>query len=56
MILKVKWYHPFLIKEPGCQTRSRLMEKLAKVQKNALSPYYMAMPEEKQIDTHSKME
>ena len=36
-----------LNKQPGCQTRSRLTEKLAKVQKNM--PYY---PEEKQIDTH----
>ena len=38
-----------LIKQPGCQTRSRLTEKLAKVQKNMHPPYY---PEEKQIDTH----
>ena len=45
-----------LIKEPGCQTRSRLTEKLAKVRKNGCAPYYMATPEEKQIDTHLKME
>ena len=44
-----------LIKEPGCQTRSGLTEKLAKVQKNSLAPYYMAIPEEKQIDTNSKI-
>ena len=30
--------------------RSRLTEKLAKVQKNAYAPYYMATPEENQID------
>ena len=44
-----------LIKEPGCQTRSRLTEELAKVQEN-MCTYYMAIPEEKQIDTYSKME
>ena len=32
------------------------MEKLAKVQKEARAPYYMATLEEKQIDIHSKME
>ena len=36
--------------------RSRLTEKLAKVRKNACALYYMATLEEKQIDTHSKME
>ena len=42
-----------LIKEPGCQTRSRLTEKLAKVQKNMHTPYYMATPEENQIDSYA---
>ena len=43
-----------LIKEPGCQTRSRLTEKLAKVQENVCAPYYMTTSEEKQIDMHFK--
>ena len=48
---------PFmLIKEPGCQMRSRLTEKLVKVWENARAPYYMATPEEKQTDMHLKME
>ena len=45
-----------LIKEPGCQTKSRLTEKLAEVWENTRAPYYMATPEEKQTDMHSKME
>ena len=45
-----------LIKEPGYQTKSRLTEKLAKVWENACALYYKATPEEKQIDTDSKME
>ena len=35
--------------------RSRLTERLEKVQKNVCAPYYMATPEEKQIDTHLKL-
>ena len=42
-----------LIKEAGCQTRSRLTEKLAKVQKNAHASYYIATPEEIQIDSYA---
>ena len=42
-----------LIKEPGCQTRPRLTGKLAKVQKNAHAPYYMATPEENQIASYA---
>ena len=38
-----------LIKEPGCQIRSRLIEKIAKERKNVCTPYYMAIPEEKEI-------
>ena len=33
--------------------RSRLTEKLAKVQKNICAPYYMAIPEENQIDSYA---
>ena len=52
MVLKVSQMVPsMLIKEPGCQMRSRLTEKLAKVRKNARVPYYMATLEENQIDT-----
>ena len=41
-----------VIKELGCQTRSRLTEKLAKVRKMCMHhTSYMATPEEKQIDT-----
>ena len=40
-----------LIKELGCQTKSRLTEKLTKVRKNAHAPYYMATLEENQIDS-----
>ena len=41
--------------------RSRLTEKLAKMQKNVCAQYYVATgiiatPEEKQIGTHLKME
>ena len=47
---------PFtLIKEPDCQTRSS-PEKLAEVWKSERAPYCMATPEEKQIDTHPKIE
>ena len=43
-----------LIKEPaGCQTRSSLTEKLAKVRKNARTPYDMATSEENQIDSYA---
>ena len=42
-----------VIKEPGCQTRSKLTEKLAKVQENMHAPYYMATPEENQIDSYT---
>ena len=42
-----------IIKEPGCQTRSRLTEKLAKVQKNALAPCDMTTPKEKKIDSYA---
>ena len=42
-----------LIKEPGCRTRSRLTEKLAKVKKNVCAPCYMATPEEKQIYSYT---
>ena len=42
-----------LNKEPGYQTRSRLTEKLAKVQKNVHAPYYMAISEEDQIDSYA---
>ena len=42
-----------LIKEPGCQTRSRQTEKLAKVRENTHAPYYMATPEENQIDSYA---
>ena len=42
-----------LIKEPGCQAVSRLTEKLAKMWKNVRAPYYMATPEEKQIDMYA---
>ena len=45
-----------LIKEPGYQTRSRVTEKLAEVWENMCASYYMATPEEKQIDMHLKME
>ena len=45
-----------LLKGPGCQTRSRLTEELANVRKNLHAPYYMATTEEKQIDTHLKLE
>ena len=38
-----------LIKEPCCQTRPRLTEKLAKVRKNVHAPYYIATAEENQI-------
>ena len=42
-----------LIKEPGFQIRSKLIEKFAKVLENVHAPYYiMATPEEKQIDMH----
>ena len=43
-----------LIKEPGCQMRSGLTEKLAKVWKNTHAPYYRATLEEKQTDMHFK--
>ena len=45
-----------LIKEPGSKLRSKLTEEIAKVQKNACAPYYMATPE-MQIDNsmHPKL-
>ena len=47
MVLEVSWLvTSMLIKEPGCQTSSRLTEKLGKVQKSTRAPYYMATPEE----------
>ena len=42
-----------IIKEPGCQTRSRLTEKLAKVRKNALASCDMATAKETQIDSYA---
>ena len=42
-----------IIKEPVCQTRSRLTEKFAKVWKNVLAPCDMATPKEKQIDSYA---
>ena len=42
-----------LIKEPDCQTRSRLTEKFAEVWKNVHTLYYMATPDENQIDSYA---
>ena len=42
-----------LIKESGCQTRSRLTEKLTKVRKNVHVPYNMAISEENQVDSYA---
>ena len=55
MILKVKWYHLFY-QRARLLSKVKLTEKPAKVQKNVRAPYYMATPEEKQIDMHLKME
>ena len=46
-----------LIKESRCQTRSGIIEKLAKCGKTHVHhTSHMATPEEKQIDSHTKME
>ena len=37
---------PMVTKQPGCQTRSRLTGKLAKVRKNVCAQYYMVTPED----------
>ena len=46
-----------LVKESGCQTRAGIIEKLAKCGKTHMyHTSYMATPEEKQVDTRTKME
>ena len=57
MILKVKWYHPCYSKSQAAKRGQGANRETCKsAEKHMHHTTCMVTPEEKQIDTHSKME